>query len=221
MPLIITGGSANDRAYAIQETLRNWGVKPLYTIRIEKEEEKLSIGAEDIRETLSHLSLLPPGNENQCLLIPDMDILTPQASNALLKTIEEPPSRTFVLISSTNADTLLPTICSRCLIKILTHTAIPLTQEGEKECKKNLSILTSGNLKEKLTFLKKYLKREDALLWIHTFLPYLESQMLSPHPKNTLKQMAKLTKILLVSQDLLSRNIHPILVMDTIAYTNL
>lgn len=42
--------------------------------------------------------------------------MTPQAQNALLKTLEEPPEYAVILILTTNVDELLPTILSRCVV---------------------------------------------------------------------------------------------------------
>lgn len=41
--------------------------------------------------------------------------MTPQAQNALLKTLEEPPAYAVILILTTNMDAMLPTILSRCV----------------------------------------------------------------------------------------------------------
>ena len=42
--------------------------------------------------------------------------MTVQAQNALLKTLEEPPEYAVIIILTTNIDTLLPTILSRCVV---------------------------------------------------------------------------------------------------------
>ena len=42
--------------------------------------------------------------------------MTVQAQNALLKTIEEPPEYAIIILLTTNADTFLPTILSRCVV---------------------------------------------------------------------------------------------------------
>lgn len=42
--------------------------------------------------------------------------MTVQAQNALLKTLEEPPAYAVILLLATNADALLPTILSRCVL---------------------------------------------------------------------------------------------------------
>jgi DNA polymerase-3 subunit delta' len=47
--------------------------------------------------------------------VADAEMMTPQAQNALLKTIEEPPEYAVIMLLTTNADALLPTILSRCV----------------------------------------------------------------------------------------------------------
>lgn len=49
-------------------------------------------------------------------IIPEADIMTVQAQNALLKTIEEPPQYAVFILLTENADVLLPTINSRCVM---------------------------------------------------------------------------------------------------------
>lgn len=49
-------------------------------------------------------------------IIDHADIMTPQAQNALLKTIEEPPKYAVIMLLTENAETLLPTITSRCVM---------------------------------------------------------------------------------------------------------
>lgn len=48
-------------------------------------------------------------------VIVDADRLNPAATNAFLKTLEEPPPRTLLLLLSANPDSLLPTVISRCV----------------------------------------------------------------------------------------------------------
>ena len=49
-------------------------------------------------------------------IIPEADKMTVQAQNALLKTIEEPPKYAVILLLTENAELLLPTINSRCVM---------------------------------------------------------------------------------------------------------
>lgn len=48
--------------------------------------------------------------------------LTPEAANALLKTLEEPPSHTHFVLAADRPDSILPTVRSRCQVITLTST---------------------------------------------------------------------------------------------------
>ena len=80
--------------------------------------EKLtSIGVEDVRSSLWGIcrSGLIMGRY-KVYIVPEAEKLTVQAQNALLKTIEEPPSYAVVLLLTDNEQILLDTIRSRCVL---------------------------------------------------------------------------------------------------------
>ena len=82
-----------------------------------KHEKPASIGVEDIREQLNgDIMIKPYSSPYKIYIIPEADLLTVQAQNALLKTIEEPPAYAIIFLLTENADTLLPTIRSRCVM---------------------------------------------------------------------------------------------------------
>lgn len=80
-------------------------------------EKPNSISVDDIREQVNNTIMIKPyqGPYN-VYIIPQADMMTPQAQNALLKTIEEPPEYAVIMLLTENADTLLPTINSRCVM---------------------------------------------------------------------------------------------------------
>ena len=51
------------------------------------------------------------------MIIDEADALMPQAQNALLKTLEEPPSLSVLILVSARADSLLPTVQSRWIAR--------------------------------------------------------------------------------------------------------
>jgi len=71
---------------------------------------------EAIRGILPFFSLIVPGHQaiKRVLLIPDADLMTLPAQNALLKVLEEPPADAVIIMTSSHLDRLLPTIKSRC-----------------------------------------------------------------------------------------------------------
>jgi len=83
--------------------------------------EGLSIAVQDMRAIVVTAARLPIGGRWQVVLIEDADRLTEAASNALLKAVEEPPSRTVFLLCapSTHPDDIAVTIRSRCRVVAL------------------------------------------------------------------------------------------------------
>jgi DNA polymerase III subunit delta' len=78
--------------------------------------EGLSISVAEMRGVVATAARLPALGKWQVVLIEDADRLTEQASNALLKAIEEPPARTVFLLCapSTHPDDVMVTVRSRC-----------------------------------------------------------------------------------------------------------
>jgi len=80
--------------------------------------EKLStIGVNEIREQINNdVAVKPYSGRYKIYIIEDAQLMTAQAQNALLKTIEEPPAYAIFLLLTSNKDALLQTISSRCVI---------------------------------------------------------------------------------------------------------
>ncbi len=72
------------------------------------------IGVDEIRDLEHTLHLAAPGGACKVGVIAEVDRMSDQASNAFLKTLEEPPNRTLLLLLTANPQRLLPTIISRC-----------------------------------------------------------------------------------------------------------
>ena len=76
-----------------------------------------SIGVDDVREqVIGDMQSKPYSSRYKIYIIDEAEKLTQQAQNALLKTLEEPPEYAVIIILTTNLETLLPTILSRCVV---------------------------------------------------------------------------------------------------------
>ena len=74
------------------------------------------ISIDEIRDqVISDVAIKPYCSPHKIYIIPDAEMMTVQAQNALLKTIEEPPEYAVIMLLTANADALLPTIQSRCV----------------------------------------------------------------------------------------------------------
>ncbi|OGO04895.1 MAG: hypothetical protein A2Y73_00945 [Chloroflexi bacterium RBG_13_56_8] len=80
-------------------------------------------GISQVRELQGQLSLSPYEGRRRVSIITDFQLATSEAANALLKTLEEPPSRVVIILTATDASALLPTIISRCQVFFLRRVA--------------------------------------------------------------------------------------------------
>ena len=73
-----------------------------------------TIKVNSIREIRRESSLSAFGKGKKVFIIIDAETMNDESSNAILKTLEEPHEDTHLILTSSNADALLPTIISRC-----------------------------------------------------------------------------------------------------------
>ncbi len=71
-------------------------------------------GIDDIRELRERVNYAPNQARYKVYIIDEAHMLTKEASNALLKTLEEPPPHVIFILATTEAHKVIPTILSRC-----------------------------------------------------------------------------------------------------------
>jgi DNA polymerase-3 subunit delta' len=84
---------------------------------------------EAVRQLIYDVSLKPVEARRRVACLIDFDAANDQSQNALLKTLEEPPGNVVVIVTAESADTLLPTIRSRC--EVLDLRPLPATEVRE------------------------------------------------------------------------------------------
>lgn len=88
------------------------------------------IKVDQIRDLQRSLALAPYAAKFRIALLPQFELSTESAANALLKTLEEPPTQVMMLLTSETTDTLLPTIVSRCEIIRLRPVPLKKVERG-------------------------------------------------------------------------------------------
>jgi DNA polymerase III subunit delta' len=90
------------------------------------------INVDEIRDLERTLQLAAPGGACKVGVITEADRLTDSSANAFLKTLEEPPRNTLLLLLTANPQRLLPTILSRC-VRVPLLGGTPLLSGGGAE----------------------------------------------------------------------------------------
>jgi DNA polymerase-3 subunit gamma/tau len=80
-------------------------------------------GIDEIRALRENVKFAPAGGRYKIYIVDEVHMLTREAFNALLKTLEEPPDHAIFVLATTDPDRLPPTITSRC--QRLTFRRIP------------------------------------------------------------------------------------------------
>ena len=93
---------------------------------------------EDIRELIKQVQIPPQTGRYKVFIIDEVHMLSSQAFNAFLKTLEEPPSYVIFILATTEKHKILPTILSRCQVydfsrMSVENTVAHLRSVAEKE----------------------------------------------------------------------------------------
>ncbi len=124
------------------------------------EEASRYIKIEQIRGLIYQASLKPYEGKKRVFIINDAEKMTPEAQNAFLKLLEEPPQNHIFILIVSNISGLLPTVISRCrIIKFysLSHDEIEdfLKKDGLSEEAVLFSHMAMGSLGKALSFKEK------------------------------------------------------------------
>lgn len=86
--------------------------------------EKKEISISEVREQVNKdIEIKPYSANRKIYIIPEAQSMNVLAQNAILKTIEEPPEYAMIILHATNAEALLPTIQSRCVVLSLKNVS--------------------------------------------------------------------------------------------------
>jgi DNA polymerase III subunit gamma/tau len=82
-------------------------------------------GIDDIREIRDRVALRPARGRRKVYIVDEAHMLTKEASNAVLKTLEEPPEHVVFVLCTTEMQAMLPTIRSRCQRFVFFRPGLP------------------------------------------------------------------------------------------------
>ncbi|SRR6266568_991730 len=138
-----------------------------------------SIGIEVVKQIQKKVFFKPIRSKSKLITIEDAQLLTPEAQNALLKVLEEPPAHTLIFLGTDSKEALLPTIISRCQIIELEEERKRLSEKTIEELNNFIETLPELSIGEKLKQAEQLAKDKDkAIKWIENLILVLRENML-------------------------------------------
>ena len=181
-----------------------------------------SIGIDEIRSVLKDANLKPYEARKKVFIIEAADAMNTAASNAFLKTLEEPPKDNVFILISRSEKALLSTIVSRCYI-IRFSGGLPKLIEGAltKDFPRDfLFYSTREELKEKLESLITYFRdialykavKEKALIFHLGRMDEIRRQS----EKFTEEELKRLIEKIITLRSYVDYNVNPKLIVDVV-----
>ena len=153
-PKILVNKNKEERDQQIWSLLKETNILPNNPDLLLIEDEK--IGIKEIKGAIKHLSTKPFGKTAKSVIILNGNNISPDAQNALLKTLEEPPGESIILIGLDSETKLLPTILSRCL-------TINTNSEPAADPKFRLEDLLNASIEDRFNLIEKTEDKEKLL----------------------------------------------------------
>ena len=135
-------------------------------------------GVDEIRDLIEKVKYAPTQGKYKVYIVDEFHMMSPSASNALLKTLEEPPTHVIFIFATTEPHKILPTIISRCqrfdftklsVLDIVSRMEDILKEEHyqcDKEALELIAKLADGGMRDALSILEQCLAYNDKHLTI-------------------------------------------------------
>ena len=170
-------------------------------------------GVDEIRELINNVKLVPSGSKFKVYIIDEVHMLTASAFNALLLTLEEPPSHVVFILATTDIQDVPITILSRCqrfdfkpvnksaivgrLKHVCTEESIKITDEALEE----IALISAGGMRDALGMLDQ-LSSDDAEITLEMVSDYFGSvsikkidELLTAIEENNVENLLEVLKV--------------------------
>ncbi len=141
-----------------------------------------AIGIEDIRILQETLSLTPLKHAQKALILYQADTMSIASQNALLKTLEEPPQHTIIMLVASKKESFLPTILSRCTLIEDQRVVLHLDKKDYDDYKALFSPLDNNTTAKQLIFAQTFgTTKENTLTWLEKAIVVARENLLATH----------------------------------------
>jgi DNA polymerase III delta prime subunit len=137
-----------------------------------------AMGIEDVRNIQGQILLKPFRGKVKAVILDVYENITPEAQNALLKILEEPPANTIIIITTARKELILPTIISRCKVIALQEKETELARSELSKFQDDLNILLKGKTGDRLKIAETIAKnKEDVVLWLEKMAIFIKTRL--------------------------------------------
>ncbi len=211
---LITGGTQEERDKHVEDLLAGEHIVEIDQIRLYPDEGG-AVTVESVRTFLKQLLLSPRQSPKTAGIVPNADSMTVQSQNALLKTLEEPPPHSILILHTANAATMLSTILSRCIhISLQPHAEVKEDEAFTRELLSlpSLSVGKRMNAVDSITG-----TREETSIWIDRAIRALHTTLIEHSDSTTTHSgTVRMIRSLMRAQRKLLLNISAKTVIDAV-----
>lgn len=206
VPKIIISPDLEERRAAIDKLLDPLGLKTSNPDLLYFDDSK-KLGISQVKEIKGWLSIKPYQGDKKVVVIESAHNLTTEAQNGLLKTLEEPPGSSIIILGVSSEEKLLATILSRCeIIKVQNSKCFSnCFQQNKVQSKESFSAdiekLISSTIEQRFEYIEKLSDKEG---FLNALVVFFHNQLIS-HPGGGILEF---TKKLLQAQEWEEANVN-------------
>lgn len=164
----------------VTDTLTKYSVDRFDITVLGQDTKKSTTGIDQVRLIQKNISLKPIAGTVKAVILYNAQFLTIEAQNALLKTLEEPPSDTIIILASNKKEALLPTILSRCTIIDLGFKIQQLAVDEANEFKLLIQSIQNWETGERLKKAEIFAKdKQESIVFLEKIIISTREMLLS------------------------------------------
>lgn len=139
--ILLTGGRGIGKTTLARIFARELGVSPYDIYEIDAASNN---GVDEIRALREEVNTRPAQSKFKVYILDEVHMLSKQAFNAFLKTLEEPPKHVIFIMATTELHKIIPTVLSRCQVvhlekptqEVITEQLINIAEQENKKLEK-------------------------------------------------------------------------------------
>lgn len=158
------------------------------------------LGIAEARNIKNHFSLKPYSAKGRIVVLEDASVMTIEAQNALLKTLEELPKDALFILGASSDANLLPTVLSRC--KVINLAGVKYNNNNDYN--NYIETMLGASTEERFDFIANLKEKEE---FLSALVAYFRDWLIQNQGQN-LNERIKFVQELLQAEEWAKRNVN-------------